>query len=248
MFFAKPGKFPACKLFTVGHFILFVVTIILVAVALFFTRKKNEKSVLKIIRSVTILLWVLEILKIIFNLVVGNGKNPNNYVPLYFCSLILYAGILSSFCKGMLKRVGDVFLGSGAIIAGMCFLVCPNTSLGTYPMFHFLSIHSFILHGLMVYLGMLVNITGYIKLEKKDIKYYFVFILIIGIVAYIFNLIFDSNLMFISKNFPNTPIEIVYNFSGKFYPMIMILIQATLPFYIVYGIRSLANIKKKKMN
>ena len=79
MFFAKPGKFPACKLFTLGHFILFIITIIIIAVALFFTRKKNEKSVLKIIRSVTILLWILEILKIIFNLVVGNGKNPNNY-------------------------------------------------------------------------------------------------------------------------------------------------------------------------
>ncbi len=239
MFLSKPGEFPACELFSIGHLILFIITIVLVGIALFFSRKKNQKDVLNMIKVETVILWILEILKIIFNLKVGNASNPNTYIPLYYCSLILYAGILSGFCRGKLKRVGDVFLSTGAIIAGICFLICPNTSLSTYPMLHFISLHSFFLHGTMVYLGLLVNITNYIELKKEDIKYYFTFISIIGIIALIFNSIFGSNLMFISDNFPNTPIEIVYNLTGEVYPAVMILVQAIVPFYIIYFIRKL---------
>ncbi|MBR3132845.1 MAG: YwaF family protein [Clostridia bacterium] len=244
MFLAKPGKYDACGIFTEGHFILLIVTSIIIAILLFLTRKKKEKEVLNIIRFFTVLLVVLEVLKIIFNFCVGNGSNLNNYVPLYFCSLILYAGILSSFCKGKIKRTGDVFIATGAIIAGISFLIYPNTSLRSYPIFHFISIHSFLLHGSMIYLGLLVNVTNYIKLEKEDIKYYFVFILIIGILAFIINTIFGSNLMFISRNFPNTPIEQIYNATGNLFPVVMVMGHATIPFYLVLGIVSL--IKKMK--
>ena len=42
--------------------------------------------------------------------------------------------------------------------------------------------------------------------------------------------------MFISKNFPGTPIEMIYNISGKYFTLIMSFGQMILPFYIVYGV------------
>ena len=237
MFLARPGEYEACGMYTVGHLILLIITIIGILVALKFTKNKNKEQITKIIRNITIFLWVLEIIKIIFNLIVGNASNPNTYVPLYFCSMILYAGILSGFCKGKLKHVGDVFLSTGSMIAGIIFLMNPNTSLTTYPICHYISIQSFILHGAMVYLGILVNITNYIDVKAKDIIYYAGLMLIISVIAYIFNMIFDSNLMFISKDFPGTPIAILYKISGKLFTAIMMVLQATAPFYIVYGIK-----------
>ena len=95
MFFARPGEYEACGMYTIGHFVLLIITVIIILIALKFTKNKNKDTIIKIIRNITIFLWILEIIKIIFNLMIGNASNPNTYIPLYFCSLILYAGILS---------------------------------------------------------------------------------------------------------------------------------------------------------
>ena len=238
MFLARPGEYEACGMYTTGHLILLLITVMGILIALRYTKNKSKVQIFKEIRIITFFLWVLEIIKIVFNLMVGYASNPNTYVPLYFCSMILYAGIFSGFCKGKLQHVGDVFIATGGMIAGIIFLLTPNTSLTMYPIFHYISIQSFILHGAMVYLGVLLNITNYIDIKGKDIIYYSGLMLIISGIAYVFNIIFESNLMFISYNFPGTPIEILYNISGKLFTPIMIILQATGPFYIVYGIKS----------
>ena len=251
MFFAKPGEYEATGLYTIGHLILFVVTVIGIIVAIKFTKNKKDEQVKKIIQILTVFIWILEIIKITFNLAVGNGDNPNNYVPLYFCSLILYAGIFSGFCKGRLKRIGDVFIATGGIVAGIIFIVCPTTSLPTYPIGHFISLQSFILHGIMIYLGILVNITNYVKITAKDIIYYAGLIIALSLVALIFNNIFDSNLMFISQDFPGTPIHILYEISGSWFTFWMIVLQAFVPFYLMFLILKIRdkirkNISEKK--
>lgn len=236
MLFKSANQVVPCGMFSIGHLILFTITMTIVVVTLKYTKNIKPDKVKEIIKKSTIALWILEIIKIIFNIKNYGFNEVNKYVPLYFCSLILYAGVFSGFCKGTLKKVGDVFLSTGGIIAGMVFLISPLTSLTTYPAIHFISLHSFLLHGTMVYIGLLMLITGYVKIEKKDIIYYFVLIVIISTIAYIVNKICGSNLMFISQNYPGTFIEIIYNFSGKLFPIVMILAQAILPFYLVYGI------------
>ena len=236
MLFKSANQVVPCGMFSIGHLILFTITMTIVVVTLKYTKNIKPDKVKEIIKKSTIALWILEIIKIIFNIKNYGFNEVNKYVPLYFCSLILYAGVFSGFCKGTLKKVGDVFLSTGGIIAGMVFLISPLTSLTTYPAIHFISLHSFWLHGTMVYIGLLMLITGYVKIEKKDIIYYFVLIVIISTIAYIVNKFCGSNLMFISQNYPGTFIEIIYNLSGKLFPIVMILAQAILPFYLVYGI------------
>jgi uncharacterized membrane protein YwaF len=206
-----------------------------IIIALKKTIKKSREEVKQIIKTCTIFVWFLEIIVIGFKLKTGSIRHVNNYVPLYYCSLLLYAGGLASFAKGKLKRVGEVFLATGGIIGGIVFIVMPTTSLPTYPMMHFVSFHSFLFHGIMVYLGLLINVTDYIKLELNDIKYYAALVGIVCILAYILNNIFDSNLMFISKNFPGTPIEYIYNATGRFFTPVVSIAQMTLPFYTVYS-------------
>ena len=242
MFLARPGEYEACGIFTIGHLILIAITLIGVIIALKLTA--NKKDVKRIIRNCTIFVWICEIAIIAFKIAMHGTRDLNQYVPLYYCSLLLYAGGFSSFGKGKLKRVGDVFLATGGIAGGLIFILFPSTSLPTYPMLHFVSIHSFIFHGIMLYLGILVNLTNYIELEKKDIIYYSSLIGIICIMAYVVNEIFGSNLMFISRNFPGTFIEIIYNLTGRFFTIVMILAQMFLPFYTIYGMIKL--IKRKK--
>lgn len=237
MFFAKAGIYEPCGIFTVQHFVLMAITIIGIIIALKYT--VNRKDVQTIIKKCTIFVCVCEIIIITFKVINDGISNINNYVPLYYCSLLIYAGLLSSFGNAKLKRAGDVFLATGGMIGGLTFIIFPTTSLLTYPMLHLVSIHSFIFHGIMVYLSLLIIATNYIELEKKDIIYYSTFVGIICVLAYIVNNIFDSNLMFISKNFPGMPMEIIFNWAGKYFTIVMMLAQMFLPFYIMYGILKL---------
>ena len=79
----------------------------------------------------------------------------------------------------------------GGIIGGIIFLILPTTSITTYPMFHYLSLQSFIYHGAMVYLGIIINKSQYVELEKKDIVYYSGLVGTMCLIAFIFNNIFD---------------------------------------------------------
>ncbi len=234
MFFAKAGKYEPCRLFSFGHFSLIIITIICVIIALKKTVHKSKEEVFKIIRGLTITIWILEICKICFNMQTFKIYNVKEWVPLYYCSLLLYAGLLSSFTNGKFKRAGDVFIATGAIIGGIIFIIFPTTSLPTYPAFHFISFHSFFFHGAMVYLTILVNITNYVEIGMKDIIYFGFLVGVICIAALILNIRYDSNLMFISKNFPKTPIEPLYNMTGNLFTPLMIIGQMTLPFCIVY--------------
>lgn len=232
------GKYEPCGIFTKGHFILIGLTIISIAFALKKSINQKKEEVYSIIRKSTIIMWILEIIKIIFTISQNSLYDVETYLPLYYCSMLLYAGLLSSFGKGKLKRVGDVCLATGSIIGGIVFIIYPSTSLPRYPAFHILSLHSFLFHGTMVYLGLLMNITHYIKLEKSDIKYFASLVMSMSIIALIINNIFDSNLMFISKNFPGTPVEILYKITNGtcLFTLFMVAAQMTFPFYIPYYI------------
>lgn len=246
--FSYAGEYEPCGIFTKGHFILIVTTIIGILIALKYSCKKGKEKVYNIIKGITITAWILEVLKIIYNIKQNSFSAVNTYLPLYYCSILLYAGVFSSFGKGNLKKIGDVSLATGSIIGGIVFLIYPSTSLPIYPAFHFLSIHSFLFHGAMIYLGILINKTNYVELKKQDIKYFAGLIGIMCVIALIVNSIFDSNLMFISNNFPGTPIEILYKITngGILYNFIMIIAQMTIPFYICYYI--INNLKEHHKN
>ena len=226
MLFARPGEYKPCGIFSLEHFGLIAVTIVCIAIAIKNTYKSSKEEV---------------------KLCTGDPRNVNNYVPLYYCSILLYAGTLSSFAKGKIKRMGDVFLATGGIIGGIVFILLPTTSLPAYPALHIVSLHSFLYHGIMVYLGLLVNITHYIEIVASDAVYFATLIGIICILAQIVNKIFDSNLMFISKDFPGTPITIIYKLTGKHFTAFMEIAQMFLPFYAVYGILKIRDKRKVKL-
>ena len=241
MFFARPNEYEPCGIFTTKHFILIILTIVAISIALKKTIHKSKEEIHKIIKSLTIVIWILEFVRIGFNIYIGNINNVNECLPLYYCSFLFYAGLMSSFGKGKIKRIGDVFLATGGIIGGIVFIIMPTTSLPTYPMLHFISLHSFLYHGTMVYIGLLINATNYIELELKDIIYFAELVGGICIIALIVNNIFDGNLMFISKDFPGTPITILYHLTGKLFTPIMIIAQMTLPFLVVYSVEKRKN-------
>ena len=164
--------------------------------------------------------------------------NLTKAVDNWWMTAIIYSGLNLVIATPFLVGVGATATNKtnciwGGILGGIVFMILPTTSLPAYPMLHIVSLHSFLYHGTMVYLGILINITHYIELNASDIRYYAGLVGIVCVLAYIINEVFDCNLMFISKNFPGTPLEILYNITGPFYTIIMSIAQMTLPFYII---------------
>lgn len=245
-FFAPPEGLVPAGLFGAAHLLLLFLTLTAIAAALWTTRHLDAHGVRRVIRASTLWLWILELAKILFVLFVVGTRNPNEYVPLYYCSITLYAGALSSLACGTLRRVGDVFLATGGLVGGAVFLLIPLTSLSRYPAFHFVSLHSFVLHGVMVYLGLLVLMRGVYRARLRDILYNAAPVSVTCAAALIYNAVYDAahpaapiaNLMFISKDFPGTPISFFYHLCGPLYPTALWLAQAFLPFLAVYLIQT----------
>ena len=176
MLFARPGEYKPCGIFSLEHFGLIAVTIVCIAIAIKNTYKSSKEEVKKIIKNCTIMLLFMEIFIIIFKLCTGDPRNVNNYVPLYYCSILLYAGTLSSFAKGKIKRMGDVFLATGGIIGGIVFILLPTTSLPAYSEFLIFSSHSFLYHGILVCFGFLFNFSHYLHAITSVSVYFATFI------------------------------------------------------------------------
>ena len=236
MFLSKPGVYKPCGLFNMNHLILALLTMVGIAIAVKHTKVNQKNDIKKIIRVITIVVWVLEVLKTIFVISIGEGRTINKIVPLYYCSLLLYAGLLSSVARGKLERTGNIFLATGGIVAGIVFILYPSTSLPDYPMFHFISLHSFFFHGTMIYLGIIINKYKYIELKMSDLGYYAALIFVICVAAYAVNTRYGSNLMFISQDFPGMPLSYVYHNTGKWFTPLMVIVHMTVPFLIVYGV------------
>lgn len=249
MFFSLPNEYTPAGLFSGWHFLMLFVTGCFIALGLYCSRHMDKAAVRRTVRVVTVLLWVLETAKILFVLLVVKSRNPNDFVPLYYCSLILYAGLLSSCREGLLRRCGDCFIATAGLVGGIVFLVMPTTSLPRYPTFHFISLHSFLLHGLMVYLALLLMLRNVYRPRRlRDIRYPAVLIGVTCLLALAFNVLYDTlsgqrvaNLMFISKNFPGTPIAIIYRITGPLFTPFMCLVQAFGPYLLVYWSYLLVN-------
>lgn len=247
MFFAKPYEYEPCGMYSIGHLVLFLLTALAIAGGLYASRHMDEARVRRTVRIVTVLLWVLEVAKILFVLIVTESRNPNDFLPLYYCSLILYAGAISSLGRGLWRALGDAFIATGGLFGGACFLIVPNTSLPRYPMLHFISLHSFLLHGLMVYLGLLLLMRGVYRIRLREIVYPAGIVSVMCVLAYTFNTVYNhthpqsptANLMFMSLDFPGTPVSLLYHITGPVFPIAMWLIQAFGPFLLLCGMQAL---------
>lgn len=248
MFFAKPGIYEPCGIFSITHIIVLVICLVLIGIFVYKIRNITAKKLNLITRIIAIVIVFLEIGKIVFSFV-NHQTNLDSWVPLYFCSMFIFATILSGYAKGWLKSLADAFIGSGGIIAGAMFLIMPSTSLTIYPMFHYLLCYSMLYHSLMVFLGMGYLLNGIVVLNKSLCIKYMIFCSFFSLVAVIFNVTLNTNFMFLREPY-NIPLPFLKPLSEKlpiFYTLLMFL-SCTGGTYLVIDIivKLINNIIKKK--
>ncbi len=236
-FFAKEGVYPPAGLPSMGWFLLMVTTLVSVYHGLKRTVRLKEEEVRSVVKRDAWMLWILEIIKIIYRFLTGFAMNLNTWLPLYFCSITLYAVVASCSKNPLLRHIGDVFITTGGLCGGICFLFYPSSSLLLFPTLHYLSIHSFLYHGTMVYLGILLSRSGTVNLVRSDYKYYMAYTGFFCLLALIFNHMFGLNMMFLSQPMHGTFLDSLSWLLDRLYTPALVLVQMTLPFLAVMHIK-----------
>ena len=225
--------FDEVHLFWLGVFALLTVSLI-------FIYKRASENTRRYIRyAFAALLIADELFKIIG--LASHGNYTAGYLPLHLCSINIF--IIAIYAIRPSKMLGN-FLYIICIPAALAALIFPNWT--NMPITNFMHIHSFTVHILLAAFPIILTSVGEIKPSLRYLPGCLVILLVGGAVALTFNLIFDTNFMFLMEApmgnplywfAKNTPSHLIG------YPVIItgILIVMLTPFEVVRRIG-----KKKK--
>lgn len=232
-FFCKENEYEPVGMFSVGHIVTLIIFLLIVAFCAYKCRKIGKDKAIFLTKIIAIVVTVLEIIKITIAFINGEGDKLDHWVPLYFCSMFIYAAWLAGYAKGKIADLGRAFVGTGGIIAGLSFLIFPTTSFTMYPLFHYFCIYSMVYHSLMVFLGITYLLNGVVKIDKKSFIDYIIFCSVLNILAIIVNSLpiyihvdnvptsgynypypYYTNFMFL-KRAGNIPVKILCDISDK---------------------------------
>ena len=182
------GNFP--------QYLYLIISFILMIIILFTLRNLRKEKVHNILKITSIFLVLFYIIKTTWESIYDiklSGSFNTGLLPFDTCSLIMIAGLISSFSKGKIKEYSDSWLVTGGIIGGFATMIVLN-AFKYYPFLSFGAFYSMIWHFLMVFIGLLLIITKYIdmnyKVVIKGFIFQFMFSLIIIPIDFIFNMDF----------------------------------------------------------
>ena len=146
---------------------------------------------------------------------------------------------MAGYGKGIIERLGLSFMFYGGIIAGAIFVVWPTSALPEQPLLHCLTFHTLFYHSASVAIGLLIATKKYFIPSFKDLIPYSIMVVAICVLAYIFNLITKSNLMFIASDNGMVPLTIATKIFGPLYPLGITIVQTFVTFFASFGMYKL---------
>ncbi len=180
-----------------AQYLYLAISAVLLIILLSCLRKLPKEKVLSIIRVTSIFLLIFYIGKTTWETIYDikySGSFNTGLLPLDSCSIIMLAGILSSFTKGKIKTYSDAWLATGSIVGGISTMLYLN-AFKYYPFLSFGAFYSMIWHFLMTFLGLLLIVTKYVPINYQTVIKGFVFHLIASLIVIPIDYIFDFDFM-----------------------------------------------------
>lgn len=231
-------------LFTINHLLFIVLSLILVGTLIFFSLKLNINQIKKQIKIIGLIIILFEIIKIIY--MIRENRSMNDYVPLYYCSLLIYFLILIYFKNKKLQQIGYSLIMYYGLVPALAFIFYPITAINFHPLISFDSLHSLGYHSLMLYLSLIIMIKRIHLFNFKDLRIFLLSTLSMCLIAYIVNDIYGTIFMFINQA-PNDNqiLVLLESIVGIFYPIFIALFQTIGSFIASYFICKI--IQKRKV-
>ncbi len=173
--------------FSVSHIILMIVLTFLLIALTILLRKTKKRNIKIFLRTVSILMICLEIIKIswetYFDMKFGRGFNYGGLLPLYTCSLFMYVLPFVAFSKNeKVQNVAYAFLTTISIFGGLTNFYLLQI-LHTYPLFTYATFASVFYHFMMSFTGLLLLSTKIYTLKTIDIVNGWIPVLIFSLIV-----------------------------------------------------------------
>lgn len=246
-FWASRGDYPAAGLFSGEHFFMLGCCVTALIIFIYMTTKINVKKPYRLIRILSVMVLLLEILKVFWGVSASRYHSWYDYLPIWFCSLFIPFSLLAGFGKGRVQKVSLSFLYYGGLVGGCAYLMFPTTSLGRYPLWHFITLHSMFYHTMMIFVSVYVIRCRLVEPDAKDRRAYVCLVIIACVIADFVNRTLGTNYMFLAKPANNNLLlQTIHTFSGPFYPVVITLLQAYGSFYVALAVYRLYVSAKKQ--
>ncbi|MBE5753748.1 MAG: hypothetical protein E7340_00225 [Clostridiales bacterium] len=203
-FLAPANQIPG-TMFTPLHFVFAAVILSLVILACVLATKRKH-----LLKKIYIILWaavsIIEVIKITYESTTGKtiGVDLQWVLPLYPCSLYMYAMPFAIWGKGNIKWAACGYVCTIALMGGAINFAYPMTVLPFYSCISFIGMHTFLYHGVLLFTAVTMLSTGYHTFSGVT-KWWQIFLasipaLIFSIPANIVSYAVDADYMFFRGN------------------------------------------------
>ncbi|MBQ8496509.1 MAG: YwaF family protein [Clostridia bacterium] len=184
--------------------------------------KKCSEKGRQIMRHIFASLLIADELFKVIGLVAYGNYNAN-YVPLHLCSINIILIAIHAIKPS--KLLGQYLYTIGIPATLMALLFPTWTKL---PVLNFMHIHSFTVHILLAVYPIMITYGGDVKPRVKDIPKCLALLIGMAIPVYFFNLVFDTNFMFLMEADKGNPLYIFEQLFGYHWIGFPILAAAVL--------------------
>ncbi|RKM57553.1 hypothetical protein D6855_13475 [Butyrivibrio sp. CB08] len=202
-----PGQM-GYDLFSAKHLIsLLVLLVINIILYSAFCRMDDKKQDI-FLKVCALTLPVVEIFKIIVLII--EGVFDAQYFPLYLCSIGIYLFPIAAFSRS--KKIAEYAAEAGILMiipGAMMALFFPNW-IGFYPPFNFLSIYSYLWHGLIILIPVCMWRCGRVTISYMSIIHAFVALAVLLPIVVFADHVFHQNYWFLERPDLNNPFLFIY--------------------------------------
>ena len=163
-------------------------------------------------------------------------------LPLFLCSIQLIAIPLAAFSKGRLKEASLDFIVIFGLLGAILGTYFAGNNYGAYPVLSLDNVSSGITHTMAGFASLYILFSGLCSMQKKNIPVTAAILGVFCVLAYLANLLWDCNYMFLSQG-DGTPYDLVYNFvngNPVLYPLCVVglfVVYIALYYHIYFAVQ-----------
>lgn len=191
-------------------------------------RNRPEKDKNKVLIWSSVIMISCEIFEIVV-LCIRNSDDPTYWhmlLPLFLCSIQMFALPLAAFAKNRLKEVSLDFVMIFGILGAILGTYGAAQNYAIYPVISLENVSSGITHAVSGFGSLYIMISGMHSMKKKNIIGTCLVLSFFCSLAYVVNILVDYNYMFL-MNHDGTPYKIVYDLVGGHkvaYPLMVVFL------------------------
>ena len=186
--------------FSTEHVVFIALVFLLTPICCYLLRNARRERIDVGLKVLSLVSAALEIAKIswesYYDITTGRGFNWFGLLPVYTCSLFIYALLVAAWTRGKAREYCLSFLTTIGLLYGAVGVVYCN-GLNFYPFWTFGAFYSMFFHSAMFITGVFLLATGYKRLEWRDSLRAMVPVLLLAAVAIPINHFLGSDYMMI---------------------------------------------------